>query len=438
MATKPPETPSQSETRAKNSQKCRENDPDYSLDSYDYDFQKQLREKKDHHKAMARERLRESQQTPRPGIPNQVFQTDNEISKARLGKQQKTFQKYAVEGHQGGHQLLENEQSEKFDQFSLNKKLFNTGTHFDENEYSTQLDLRHVPEDRRTRAERLEAEIIGSTTKETSRHLKEERGQADLRDNEDEEALYSAVVWPKEHTGEGRREGKGRKENRDTGDLPRQARSGEDTEKTSQKNQKSHKKVQQEVLSKQKMPQTTESKRHKTQKEHFQTSFPLAESPHNSDELERTTSLSTAMEHQASSVLVSPQQGSFSIFPMSPFPPPTNTSGKDIALSDAKSPLSSTFIVKPLRHPEAISFHFRKKIEENYKSGGRGDTDKADSASQSSTSKLTFSHKTSIQNSDFSAQGHNRSHISPPNGGVSQFGSFYEPKRPSNHFRNVI
>lgn len=184
-------------------------EPEMELDPYTSDFKRQVDQKK------LEKRLQKGDEkgakNKHANSPNQVklqlaktesleadFETDNfkidsEISKQKGAGLIKTFQRYKI-GEEVQHRMLEDDPIDQFDQFAVNKQKFNIGSHFDENEYSTYLNALAEPEDRRLRAERIEAEILGSTTAVTSRHMKEERGQLELRDNDNEEALYSAVV----------------------------------------------------------------------------------------------------------------------------------------------------------------------------------------------------------------------------------------------------
>ena len=144
--------------------------------------------------------------TERPkGIKNDTFRTDVEISKKTSefraphkkgpegsGKVFKKFQSdFILKG-----ELLESENSDNFDQFKANQLHFGIHSHFNENDYTTTLDLKSLNSEQVQRADRLANEILGSGLNDIkeSRHLLEERGLLELKDNDDEEALYSAVV----------------------------------------------------------------------------------------------------------------------------------------------------------------------------------------------------------------------------------------------------
>lgn len=93
---------------------------------------------------------------------------------------------------------------DKFDQFQANEDRFGISTEFDESSYTTKLNISEFSEDQIRKAARLADEIEKDDLKEDmrNRHMLEERGLLELQDNEDEEALYSAVVRqePAPHT----------------------------------------------------------------------------------------------------------------------------------------------------------------------------------------------------------------------------------------------
>lgn len=142
------------------------------------------------------------------GIQNDIFRTDVEISKKT--SELKDFEKKKPEGSQKvfkrfqsehvKHELLENEKLEGFDQFKANHKHFGIDSHFNESDYTTSLNMKDLSKEQILKADRLAKEIINSTHGEfdQSRHLLEERNLIDLKDNDNEESLYSAVVREKE------------------------------------------------------------------------------------------------------------------------------------------------------------------------------------------------------------------------------------------------
>ena len=168
-------------------------DPKFLND--EYDFPKKLHQKKELEKSYELQKSTQpKKEAPnlKTGIKNQVFQTDAEIPKTKPAKNNKTFQKFEVQKNFPVSNLMD-EKLEKFDQFATNKKCFNIGAEFDENEYSTFLDVTSVPATLRLKAEKLEAEIKHSSLPADPRHLLEERGLVQLQDNDNEEAIYSSV-----------------------------------------------------------------------------------------------------------------------------------------------------------------------------------------------------------------------------------------------------
>jgi len=78
-----------------------------------------------------------------------------------------------------------------WDQFSANEKKFGVKTTFDENLYTTKLDMKKIDEKRHAEAERIAAEIEGTVS--TNIHIATERNQAIAMDYDDED-LYSGVL----------------------------------------------------------------------------------------------------------------------------------------------------------------------------------------------------------------------------------------------------
>ena len=78
-----------------------------------------------------------------------------------------------------------------WDQFSANEKKFNVKASFDENLYTTKLDVSSIDASRRAEAERIAREI--ESTSSTNMHVAEERNQAIATDY-DEEDRYSGVL----------------------------------------------------------------------------------------------------------------------------------------------------------------------------------------------------------------------------------------------------
>jgi hypothetical protein len=79
-----------------------------------------------------------------------------------------------------------------WDQFKANEELFNVNASFDENIYTTQLDLDSIDANRVAEAERIAREIETSVTENA--HVAEERQQKMENDYRDEEDRYSTVL----------------------------------------------------------------------------------------------------------------------------------------------------------------------------------------------------------------------------------------------------
>lgn len=84
-----------------------------------------------------------------------------------------------------------NETIGDWDQFSANEKKFNVKASFDENLYTTKLDMSSIDLSRQVEAERIAREIESQTS--TNMHVAEERNQASTT-NFDEEDRYSGVL----------------------------------------------------------------------------------------------------------------------------------------------------------------------------------------------------------------------------------------------------
>ena len=89
---------------------------------------------------------------------------------------------------------------EEWDQFAENEKRFNVKTTFDEEEYTTKLDLSSLTSHQKAKAEQISREIERAPT--SNFHMKEDRGQfvAQNSNDVDEEKLYSAVIGTGKYT----------------------------------------------------------------------------------------------------------------------------------------------------------------------------------------------------------------------------------------------
>ena len=125
--------------------------------------------------------------------------SSNQVSKSVKSSKDKVFQKYSLEGT-SNNELLEESKDVEFNQFEDNKKAFNIGEEFNEDEYTTKLNINDFTLEEIKDAEKQASEIINGSVSNTdnNRHLLEERGLLPLQDNENEEALYSAVIRKQE------------------------------------------------------------------------------------------------------------------------------------------------------------------------------------------------------------------------------------------------
>merc|ERR1719491_1828107 len=78
-----------------------------------------------------------------------------------------------------------------WDQFATNERKFNVRANYDENLYTTKLDVDNIDSDKRREAERIAGEIEGTVS--SNIHVAEERNQQ-IQTDYDEEDLYSGVL----------------------------------------------------------------------------------------------------------------------------------------------------------------------------------------------------------------------------------------------------
>ena len=106
-------------------------------------------------------------------------------------KQRRELTKANIDGKFSGQTLediIKTEGTGTYDQFK------GKHTSYDEGKYTSKLDESKITAEQRSVAEKAEREIM--TAVSDNRHLAEERGQIELRDN-DEEAAYSGVIRKK-------------------------------------------------------------------------------------------------------------------------------------------------------------------------------------------------------------------------------------------------
>ena len=130
---------------------------------------------------------------------NNEFFSDSQISKKHYkSKKEEKLVKFELKEEDEDkylNQKLEDENDENWDQFELNKKMYNVISTYDENLYTTKLDKNKISEDDKKFADKMYNEIINSNNEENNIHVLEDRGiikQTD--DNYDEEDKYSSVI----------------------------------------------------------------------------------------------------------------------------------------------------------------------------------------------------------------------------------------------------
>ena len=129
------------------------------------------------------------------------FLIDSQISKKNnnSNKKEEKLVKYEINEEDKNekyfNQKLDDNEDENWDQFDLNKKMYNVVSTYDENLYTTKLDKNKISEDDKKFADKMYNEIINSNNEENNIHVLEDRGiikQTD--DNYDEEDKYSSVI----------------------------------------------------------------------------------------------------------------------------------------------------------------------------------------------------------------------------------------------------
>ena len=128
------------------------------------------------------------------------FILDAQISKKNLNpiKEEKLI-KYEVKAEDKNNkyinQTLEDEEDTNWDQFELNKKVYNVVSTYDENLYTTKLDKNKISEEDKKFADKMYNEIMNSNKDEKDVHILEDRGIIQQKDNDmDEEDKYSSVI----------------------------------------------------------------------------------------------------------------------------------------------------------------------------------------------------------------------------------------------------
>ena len=131
---------------------------------------------------------------------NNTFKVDSQISKKSINKtKEEKLVKYEIKPEDKNNkyinQTLEDEEDTNWDQFELNKKVYNVISTYDENLYTTKLDKNKITEEDKKFADKIYNEIMKTNKDEKNVHILEERGVLQQKDNDmDEEDKYSSVV----------------------------------------------------------------------------------------------------------------------------------------------------------------------------------------------------------------------------------------------------
>ncbi|MCQ2819272.1 MAG: hypothetical protein MJ252_18570 [archaeon] len=124
------------------------------------------------------------------------FVIDTNIKKKKRPQIKKELVQYQVNEKDAFYfGSLNEEKDTKWNQFELNRKLFNYNSTYDENKYTTPLNVDLIPEEHKIRTQQIVNEIMNKTAnqRETNIHILEDRGFAN--ENEfDEEDKYSSVL----------------------------------------------------------------------------------------------------------------------------------------------------------------------------------------------------------------------------------------------------
>ena len=130
-----------------------------------------------------------------------TFIVDSQISKKNLNpKKEEKLVKYEIKADDKNsnkyiNQTLEDEEDTNWDQFELNKKVYNVVSTYDENLYTTKLDKNKITEEDKKFADKMFNEIMNTNKDEKNIHILEDRGIIPQKDNDmDEEDKYSSVI----------------------------------------------------------------------------------------------------------------------------------------------------------------------------------------------------------------------------------------------------
>ena len=131
---------------------------------------------------------------------NNAFIVDSQIAKKNINiKKEEKLVKYEIKAEDKNNkyinQTLEDEEDTNWDQFELNKKVYNVISTYDENLYTTKLDKNKITEEDKKFADKMYNEIMNTNKDEKNVHILEDRGVIQQKDNDmDEEDKYSSVI----------------------------------------------------------------------------------------------------------------------------------------------------------------------------------------------------------------------------------------------------
>ena len=131
---------------------------------------------------------------------NNAFIVDSQIAKKNINiKKEEKLVKYEIKAEDKNNkyinQTLEDEEDTNWDQFELNKKVYNVISTYDENLYTTKLDKNKITEEDKNFADKMYNEIMNTNKDEKNVHILEDRGVIQQKDNDmDEEDKYSSVI----------------------------------------------------------------------------------------------------------------------------------------------------------------------------------------------------------------------------------------------------
>lgn len=129
-----------------------------------------------------------------------IFKLDSDISNINniySSKAEEKLIKYEVKEEDKNiymNKKLEDDEDENWDQFELNKKMYNVVSTYDENLYTTKLDKNKITEEDKKYADKMYKEIMSSSNNENDIHILEDRGIIQQNDDFDEEDKYSSVI----------------------------------------------------------------------------------------------------------------------------------------------------------------------------------------------------------------------------------------------------